>query len=1095
MGNLSVAGTIAQFNKPDIASYDLQTSMNDFQLGKLLQQDSTLGSTSFAINVKGKGFTPETMVADASGTIAHLQFNGYDYQHLDFDANAKAGKFVYNAKMTDPNADFAFNGSADITGEAPAFAAQLDAERIDLLQLKLTEDTLVIHAKVEADIPVLDMAQLSGNVRISDIQIGVGNRIVTLDTISLSAVHADTTNTLTLMSPLADAAIRGHFSYDLIPAAFTYVVDQFFDIGEVDSLESNQQVGFAIRLFGSPLLSELVPSLTLQDTLSLAGSINSNPAVLFTVIRIPPLTFGKNSIQKGGFAVTTEDNKLVWEAEIDHANTPVFAIPKATLNGSMANNNLAFNIGLRDEKDSIRYAMGGNVLASDNSYRLSLTNDGLRLNYIPWQVSEGNQIVYSDSGIYVDKFQLESEGQYLGAQSIPVKPNGDIEVTFKDFRIATITDILQKDSLIIGGTINGQAGVARLDSTPIYIGSIEIGDFSFNNDTLGTLALSAVQTRPDMVAAGAVLQGQGNDLQLSAGYIISEERFNGKLDIKNLNLPTLEGLMMGNLRDMAGTAKGSIAFEGTLETPSVNGQLEFDSAAFRTKQLNSLYRLRSESIFFKDNAIQFYNFTIRDSANKEAVIDGNITVNSLTDIALNLNVDADDFELMNSTAADNQIFYGEMNIDAGLKIRGNLEVPEVSGSIRVNENTDFTFVLPEDNPEVSQREGIVEFFDQDAPVIDSAYIAPHTALNVATTKGMNLAVDVEVDKDAEFTVIVDPANGDFLDVKGEGNLSAAMDKDGEISLTGTYELKQGSYSMSISLLKRTFEIEEGSSLTWQGAPTDAKVDITAIYKTKAAPIDLLGNQINDLAGAAKNAYKQRLPFDVLLKMTGDLLKPEIGFDIILPEGNYTVTGDIIEATRLKLEQIRREPAEQNKQVLALLALGRFVQDDPFSSGSSTSYGVLARQSVSRLLTEQINNMASSLIKGVDINVGIDSEDDYSSGSQETRTDLNIGVSKTLLNDRLKVTVGSNFQVEGPQLQGQQTNNIAGDVRLDYSLSRDGRYAIHAYRRNQYQVSLQGQVVETGLGFVITMDYNRFRELFEAAKEKKQIKKEAKAQKK
>ncbi len=1091
MGNLSIAGTLAQFTNAEKATYDLQTSMKGFQLGKLLGQDSTLGSTSFALHVKGKGFNPQTLNAHADGTIEQLQYNGYNYHNLVLEADATAGTYVFDAKMDDPNADFALTGTLDLTKEAPAFTAQLAAERIDLLQLGFMTDTVVVHAKMDANFPIVDMAKLTGEMTISDIQLGVGNRLVNMDTVRLKAVNVDSNNSLSLKSPIADAAINGVFQYDQIGAAFTHVIDQYFDIGEIDSLDNNQQVGFAIRIFSSPILAELLPELSLQDTLSLIGAVNTNPTLLFSLLRVPELAYGKNKIEKAVAAVRTEGDELKWEADIDHASTSLFDIPRATLGGTMANNNLRFDIGIRDIADSIRYKLGGNVLEQNRAYRLSLDHDGVVLNYKPWVVGDSNIIVYSDSGIYANKFVLTSEAQSLTLQSEPIAPNANLGLTFKDFEISTVTDILQKDSLHVEGTINGEVGVANLGTSPIYLGAILVDNFAFNGDTLGQLSLSAFQTNPDRVAAGLVLQGEGNDIQLGAAYKISSKEYNGTLDVKNLNLSTLEGFMMGAMRDMQGTAKGALEFRGTMEQLSVNGKLSFDTAAFRVKQLNSLYRLNSESIVFRDNTVNFSDFTVRDSANNEAVINGNIIINSFADITLGLQLEADDFELIKSTAADNQLFYGDLNVDASLQVKGSVELPEVSGNLRVNENTDFTFVLPEEDPEVSQREGIVEFFDQDAPVIDSTYIAPQTAINVATTKGMNLMADVEIDKDAEFTIIVDVANGDFLDVKGEGNLSAAMNKDGEISLTGTYELKQGNYAMSITLLKRNFEIESGSTLTWQGSPTEATVEITAIYKAKAAPIDLLGSQISDLSPEARNAYKQRLPFDVKLMMKGELLKPEISFDITLPEGNYNVSSEVVEATRLKLEQIRREPAEQNKQVLSLLALGRFVEDDPFSSGSSTSYAVLARQSVSKLLTEQINNLASSLVKGVDINVGLDSEDDYSTGSQKTRTDLNVGVSKTLLNDRLKVTVGSNFQVEGPQLQGQQTNNIAGDVRMDYMLSKDGRYSLHAYRRNQYQVSLQGQVVETGLGFVLSMDYDKFRELFEAAKEKKKLKKEAK----
>src|SRR5690606_30149145 len=107
---------------------------------------------------------------------------------------------------------------------------------------------------------------------------------------------------------------------------------------------------------------------------------------------------------------------------------------------------------------------------------------------------------------------------------------------------------------------------------------------------------------------------------------------------------------------------------------------------------------------------------------------------------------------------------------------------------------------------------------------------------------------------------------------------------------------------------------------------------------------------------------------------------------------------------------------------------------------------------------------------------LDTQDDYSSGSKNTRTDLNVDISKRFLNDRLKVTIGSDFGLEGEARENESMSNIAGDVQLDYMLSKDGRYTLRAYRKNEYQVALQGQIVETGVGFIITIDYDKFREI-------------------
>ena len=66
------------------------------------------------------------------------------------------------------------------------------------------------------------------------------------------------------------------------------------------------------------------------------------------------------------------------------------------------------------------------------------------------------------------------------------------------------------------------------------------------------------------------------------------------------------------------------------------------------------------------------------------------------------------------------------------------------------------------------------------------------------------------------------------------------------------------------------------------------------------------------------------------------------------------------------------------------------------------------------MTEQLNRLAAGLIDGVDLTFDVSSTDDYTTGEQRSRTDLNIGLSKRLLNERLTVSVGSNFELEGPK---------------------------------------------------------------------------------
>jgi hypothetical protein len=357
---------------------------------------------------------------------------------------------------------------------------------------------------------------------------------------------------------------------------------------------------------------------------------------------------------------------------------------------------------------------------------------------------------------------------------------------------------------------------------------------------------------------------------------------------------------------------------------------------------------------------------------------------------------------------------------------------------------------------------------------------------------MDVTVNVEIVKEAEFNVIIDEGNGDFLRVKGEALLNAGIDPSGKTTLTGTYELESGGYELSFNFIRRSFQIQKGSKITFTGEPTDAVVDITAVYVANASSMELVAPQNSNVVLAA--SYQQKLPFQVRLMMDGALMQPTLTFDIVLPEETSSLRADpqVLTAVNTRLTQLRNEPSELNKQVFSLLLLNRFMAENPFeSSGGGFNAEMYARQSVSKILTQQLNDLTSDLIAGVDISFDLNTSEDYRTGSAQTRTDFNVAISKRLLNDRLKITVGNNFEMQGAQRSaGQQSaGGVIGNLAVDYQLTPDGRYLVRAYRRNEDEGVVEGFVVETGLKFIISVDYNRFKEIFDLKRHRRSMRRE------
>jgi hypothetical protein len=1087
LGFLAVNGSFSNIMSPTGITYQANLRASRLQLGIILRKQDLFGSVSGTAVMNGHGMTPASISTSYSAALSDFVYNHYDYKNIHAKGNIHGDVFDADATIKDPNADLSVVINGNFSAN-PAFTIHGMVNELKTMPLHLTSQPIGFHGKIDGTVSNLYADSPTADIMITQALLAVGNNRQVLDTVQLRSGTNGSGNFLTLNSDIGNISLAGQYRLADLSSLIQQSIQPYFDVRTVNSsaMIKPYDFHFTADILYFPALGALVPGLTVMDSLHAKGNFSSTKGMNVTA-NSAHVIYNGNDIGGLSLVANTGSNGLVVTAEAARIRSgSSFDLYHTRVNAVIFNNQVNFNAGIDDQQGRNKYHFAGLLTQpSSGNYALQLKPDSLILNYEKWTVNADNMITFNANSYYAKNLVLQQGQQKLTINSI-AGAQQPMRIDFSNFRLATITGFIKADSVLVDGVMNGQITFRNLLQQPVFTSDLNINDLSLRNDTIGNVHLQVSTAANNRYLTNATITGRGNDVTLTGYFTPVGNNINLDLDldVRNLQLHSLEGAMAQAITNASGSVKGHVKIQGTASNPDVKGDLNFDKASFALTMLGSQFKIDGESLQVTQDGLQFNNFTIRDSANNTLTLDGKIFTNNFINYEFDLDVNADHFQILNTTKAKDKIYYGNLTVSTAVHVSGTEIKPVVDGSVTVDKGTNLSVIIPQAETGVVQREGVVEFVDMDMPGIDSLLRGVDT-LNTANIMGFDIAANIEITKEAILNVIVDEANGDFINVQGEGLLTSGIDPSGKITLTGTYTLEKGAYQLSFNFIQRRFDIIKGSTITWMGEPTQAQLNVQAVYIANTAPLDLVASQISAPTAAIRNTYLQKLPFEVHLAVTGELMKPAVAFSIVLPENkNYGVSNDIVTAVQAKLEELKQDEGETNKQVFSLLLLNRFVGENPFqSSGSGFSLASYARESVSKLLTDQLNQLAAGLIDGVDINFDLVATDDYTTGARRSKTDLNIGLSKRLLNDRLKVSVGNNFQLEGPQKSNQQNNNIAGNIAVDYQISRDGRYALRFYRRNEYEGMVDGYIIETGMSFILAVDYNKLMDLFNRRKQK------------
>ena len=1079
---------VGSYQDQEKTSFDAELKTVELDLGKILQNES-LGKISAEIKTKGSGDHINNLDAELSSNFTKLTYNAYDLSDLQLSGKITNGSGDVDLLFKDQNIDLTTKAAIQLDSVSPKVDFNVDLQGIDLLALGISNRDIraklllngtyqgapnyfTVDAKIEEAIAVYEEnPYYVGNIDFHS-QIGQDSTAVTIK------------------GGFIDSKLYSNASpADFLKAIERHATHYFKSPKRRDSIKKPVNVYFETNITDRPIISDvLAEGIKEMDSIHLLLDFRESEKILTADFSIPYINYNDNKLDSLQLKLKSTREEANFNLGFQGIEAGPLAIEKTFFEGNITRDSLQLDFNSLKGEEEL-YHISSNISGKDDKIHFSINPNHLILNKNEWQVSNENFIEFGNNNIDFNQFSFSRNNQKIAFKNDYEVEKQHIGVNFQDFRLSTILSYFNPEEYLSSGIMKGDFIIVNPFQDLGMIADLDIQDFKITNVDLGDLAIDASSRGAGNYDLNLDLQGEQIDLDLTGDYLAqtTAAKLDFDLNITKLGLPLLEQFFEGELEETKGDLTAQINIGGTTVEPQYSGEFGFKNTNFLVSKLNSKFSISNEKIKLDNDGVYFSRFSVLDENNNEFVVRGDInTSESLIDPSFNLKVSADNFQALNSTEEDNDLYYGKAIFDLRAKLGGKLSFPKLDFNFTVKKDTDVTYVLPISQVGINEKDGVVVFVNKENP--DDILTKTDEDEISAVLAGIELTSKITVEDGATFNVIIDKRTGDNLKLIGDANLLFNIDRSGRTTLSGRYGINDGHYEMNLyGLVKRKFDIAEGSTITWSGDPMNADLDVKAIYELETSASSLMASQTSGSSSTTQDQYSQQLSFLVYLNVGGELLQPELNFGLDMPEEDQ---GAISGTVYTVVNQLNEQEDQLNKQVFSLLVLNRFYPESG-SDGSSGGVETVARDNLNQALSDQLNVFSDKLTgnTGIQLNFGLDSYTDYQGSSPQDRTDLSVSAQKNLFNDRLIVQAGSDIGVQGEAAAGEE-NPVIGNVSIEYLLTEDGRWRLKGFRKSTYENIIDGQVFVNGIALIFTREFNQFNELFKkSALEIKQEEKE------
>ncbi|MCF2876275.1 MULTISPECIES: translocation/assembly module TamB domain-containing protein [unclassified Tenacibaculum] len=1058
----------------DEATYVGEVEFQDFDLG-IFANDPVLGKISLKADVSGSGFNVDNINTTLIGKVSSLVFNEYEYKDLIVNGQFQNKKFDGLLKAEDDNFKLKFEGLADFSSAINKFDFVASIDKIDLKKTNLfTRDSIAtLTGNVGLNISGNTFDDIIGKATFRNLIYTNQKQSYSFKRFEINSSVKDSIKTIEVDSEdIVKGKLKGKFSFgELIPITQNALGSVYTNY-RPHEVTPNQFLDFDFTIYNK-IIDVFLPQISIGTNTRLKGKINSDKNALKLTFSSPEIEAYKNVIENIVLRLDNKNPLYNTHLTAGKINTQYYNIEKLNLLNRTQNDTLFFKSvfkGGKEYKESFNLDFYYTIDELQKSV-VGIQKSTFNYKGFDWIINpknnQENKVAFDlkENNFNISPFVFSSGGQKIEFKGI-VRDSTykDLQVNFEKVKLASFLPPV--DSLKLNGDLNGIINYKQENNLLAPKGNLLIENFHINDYSQGDLALNVTgdNSYKKYDVNLSLISEKAKNISAVGGVDFSKEKpiIDLSVFLKEYEIAAFSPLGEDVLNKLRGKVTGDFTAKGPLRNPDLQGVLNFEEAGLKFPYLNVDFDLKGNtSVVLDKNQFKLNNIVLEDTKHQtQGTLSGSIAHQNFKDWFLDLKIDTDNLLVLDTEEEEEVQYYGTGFLDGDASISGltsNLFI-QVNG--KTNKGTKFVIPLSDvktiDNYKLIRfKTGKPEDEEENKKIKD--------------IKGLELKIDLTVTKEAVAQVVIDKVSGSELRGSGEGNLEIEINTLGKFNMFGNFTVDNGLYNFKYAGISKPFTVQKGGTISWEGDPYNAELDLTAIYRTKANPAQLLDN-INS---------NRKIPIDLYTKITGGLFNSKQEFDIKIPNANSTV------ASELEFVLNGNDLNTKMQHFSFLLAFGTFYNQDAIGDSAASGLTGTASEIATNILTNMLNSKGSKFQLGLGYTQGDRGNVDNLRSDDQVDVSISTQLSdRVLVNGKVGVPVGANTQT-----------SVVGEVKVEVLLNEEGNLRGNVFnRQNEVQYSTEEEGYTQGVGISYQVNFNNLSELGEKLglkkkKKKKEVKKD------